>query len=371
MIVGVPKEIKDHEYRTAVTPAGVQQLVKDGHRVLVQSGTGNGSSLGDEDYCQAGAELMQSAKEVFDASDLIVKVKEPQPAEFEFLREGLILFTYLHLAPEPELTRELLRRKVIAIGYETVQLPDGSLPLLTPMSEVAGRMAVQEGAKYLENTRGGKGILLGGVPGVRSGVVTILGGGIVGLNAAKAASGLGARVNIMDTSLQRLRFLDDVLHNVTTLIYTPMALEKILPTTDVLIGAVLARGARAPKLVTRPMLKLMEKGSVIVDVSIDQGGCVETSHPTTHSDPTYIVDGIVHYCVANMPGAAAHTSTFALTNATFPYVRQLANQGFQKAIREDLALAKGVNTYNGRLTESAVAEALGFEYTPLEQIFAS
>lgn len=367
MIVGVPKEIKDHEYRVSITPAGVQQLVNDGHRVLVQTGAGVGSSFSDDDYRGAGAEMVKSAKKIFHDAEMIVKVKEPQPSEYASLRPGLILFTYLHLAPEPELTAELLRRQVTAIGYETVQLEDGSLPLLTPMSEVAGRMAVYEGAKYLESARGGKGILLSGVPGVRPGSVVIIGGGVAGLNAAKVACGLGARVTILDISLQRLRFLDDILHNVTTLVYSPLALEEILPSTDVLIGAVLVPGAKAPKLVTRAMLKRMQKGSVIVDVCIDQGGCMETSRPTTHSNPTYMVDEIVHYCVTNMPGAVAHTSTFALTNATLPYVRKLAQLGFSKAIAENRALARGVNTYGGKLTDRAVAGALKREYTSIER----
>ncbi len=367
MIIGVPKEIKDHEYRVAVTPAGVHQLVEQGHEVLVQSGAGKGSSLSDEDYRKEGANLVKSPEKIFKSADMIVKVKEPQPSEYEMLRPGLILFTYLHLAAETELTRELMKRGVTAIGYETVQLEDGKLPLLTPMSEVAGRMAVHEGAKYLESARGGKGVLLSGVPGVRPGVVTILGGGTAGMNAAKVASGLGARVNILDISLPRLRYLDDILHNVNTLMYTPLALRELLPRTDVLIGTVLVRGARAPKLVSRSMLKLMEKGSVIVDVSIDQGGCIETSKPTTHTDPIYIVDGIIHYCVANMPGAVAHTSTFALTNATFPYVLKLANHGYEETIKKDPALAKGVNVTEGKLTDSAVAEALKLKYTPLEE----
>ncbi len=367
MIIGVPKEIKDHEYRVAVTPAGVQQLVEAGHDVLVQLGAGKGSSLSDEDYRHAGATMMKSPEKIYEKAEMVVKVKEPQPSEYDFLRPNLILFTYLHLAAEPKLTRELMKRNVISIGYETVQLEDGKLPLLTPMSEVAGRMAVHEGAKYLESARGGKGVLLTGVPGVRPGVVTILGGGIAGMNAAKVASGLGARVQILDISLPRLRYLDDILHNVTTLVYTPLALSRLLPQTDLLIGTVLVRGARAPKLIKRSMLKSMEKGSVIVDVSVDQGGCVETSRPTTHSDPTFIVDGIVHYCVANMPGAVAHTSTFALTNATFPYFMKLANSGVKKAVEDDQSLAKGIHTINGKLTEKAVAEALGVEYVALDK----
>ncbi|MBZ0258029.1 alanine dehydrogenase, partial [bacterium] len=294
-------------------------------------------------------------------------VKEPQPQEVRMLKEGQILFTYLHLAPEPELTRELMKRKVIAIGYETVQLENGQLPLLTPMSEVAGRMSVYEGAKHLTSVHGGKGVLLSGVPGVRPGVVTILGGGVAGTNAAKVALGLDATVNILDVSLPRLRYLDDILHGVNTIYNTPMALEALLPKTDLLIGTVLVRGARAPKLVTRKMLKLMEKGSVIVDVAIDQGGCIATSKPTTHEKPTYMVDGVVHYCVANMPGAVAHTSTHALTNATMPYVLKLANLGYLKAIQTDNALANGVNVINGYLTELHVSQSLKVPFTPLEK----
>jgi alanine dehydrogenase len=366
MIIGVPKEIKDHEYRVALTPAGVQQLVMGKHQVLVQTGAGKGSSMSDDDYRNAGAKMIKSPERIFAEADIIVKVKEPQPEEYSYLRDGLILFTYLHLAPEPVLTQELMKRNVIAIGYETVQLENGTLPLLIPMSEVAGRMSIYEGAKYLESARGGKGVLLSGVPGARPGDITIVGGGVAGLNAAKVAKGMGARVNIMDISLPRLRYLDDVLHDVTTLIYTPLALEKLLPETDVFIGAVLTRGARASKVLTRKMLKKMEKGSVVVDISVDQGGCTETSRPTTHSDPIYIVDGIVHYCVSNMPGAVAHTSTFALTNATFPYIKELADRGFENAIKTNPALAKGVNVYNGKITDRAVAESLKLPYHPLE-----
>ncbi len=368
MIIGVPKEIKDHEYRVSITPAGVHQLVDAGHTVLVQKGAGKGSALSDKDYQDAGAEMTTTAEKVFSKADMLVKVKEPQPSEYEFLKPGLILFTYLHLAAEPKLTRELMKRGVTAIGYETVQQPDGKLPLLTPMSEVAGRMAVYEAAKYLESARGGKGVLLSGVPGVRPGNVTIVGGGTAGLNAAKVALGIGAQVTIMDISLPRLRYLDDILPHVTTLIFTPLALGDLLPLTDVLIGTVLIRGARAPKVVTRTMLRRMEAGSIIVDISIDQGGCVETSRPTTHSDPTFLVDGIVHYCVANMPGAVAHTSTFALTNATFPYVAKLANQGFWQAVKEDSALAAGVNVCKGKLTDQAVAEALELEFTSFDSM---
>lgn len=367
MKIGIPKEIKDHEYRVSITPAGVQQLVQAGHEVIVQNGAGKGSSLHDEDYKRAGARLVKTAKQIFGSAEMIVKVKEPQASEYPLMKKDQIMFTYLHLAADKKLTQALMKQKVVSIGYETVQLKDGSLPLLTPMSEVAGRMAVHEGAKYLESARGGKGVLLSGVPGVRAGMVTILGGGVAGLNAAKVAAGLGARVNVLDISLPRLRYLDDVLPTVNTIRFTPLALQELLPTTDVLICTVLVKGAKAPKLVTRNMLKLLEKGSVIVDISIDQGGCTETSKATTHSEPTYIVDGIVHYCVANMPGAVAHTSTYALTNATFPYVMKIANQGWKSACEKDESLAKGVHTVNGLLTEEEVAKAFGFIYTPYEQ----
>lgn len=365
MIIGVPKEIKDQEFRVAVTPAGTDQLVKAGHQVLVQKNAGKGSSMSDQEYRDAGATIVNSAKQVFERAEMVVKVKEPQPSEIKMLRSGQILFTYLHLAPEPELTRALMKQNVAAIGYETVQLEDGSLPLLTPMSEVAGRMSVYEGAKYLESTRGGKGLLISGVPGVRNATVTIIGGGVAGMNAATVALGLGAHVNVLDISLPRLRYLEEVLHGINTVYYTPMALEALLRQTDLLVGTVLVRGARAPKIVSRKMLRTMEKGSVVVDVSIDQGGCIATSKPTTHTDPTFIVDGIVHYCVANMPGAVAHTSTVALTNATLPYVLKLANQGFYDAIQNDASLANGVNTHKGKLTDAAVAEALKLPFTPL------
>ncbi|MBI1388837.1 MAG: alanine dehydrogenase [bacterium] len=367
MKIGVPKESKVHEYRVSITPAGVHQLTAASHEVIVEKGAGLGSGFSDDDYRRTGARIVSSPEPVFAKADTIVKVKEPQPDEWKQLRADQVLFTYLHLAPEPHLTRELMERGVAAIGYETVQLGDGSLPLLTPMSEVAGRMAVYAGVNHLCTMNGGKGVLLSGVPGVRPGIVTILGGGVAGANAARVAHGMGARVNILDVSLSRLRYLEDVIPGVNTVYYTPYALLDLLPGTDLLIGTVLIRGARTPKLVTRAMLKHMAKGSVIVDVSIDQGGCVATSKPTTHDKPTFVVDGIVHYCVANMPGAVAHTSTIALTNATFPYVMKLANQGFRDAVQQDAALAKGVNTVNGKLTSQAVAQALKLRYTPLEE----
>lgn len=371
MIIGVPKEIKEAENRVGLRPAGVEQLARAGHTVLIERGAGIGSSLEDADYENAGGTILEHAAEVFARAEMIVKVKEPQVEEFEYFRSGMILFTYLHLAAAGEVARALMEAEVTAIGYESVQTDEGRLPLLIPMSEVAGRMSVQEGAKYLESARGGKGILLGGVPGVRPGCVTILGGGTSGLNAAKVARGLGAEVNILDISLDRLRYLDDVLPGIHTMMYSPMALSQLLPRTDVLVGAVLLPGARAPHLVTRGMVQSMQRGSVIVDIAIDQGGCVETSRPTSHMDPIYIVDGVVHYCVTNMPGAVARTSTFALTNATFPYVEKIANLGFEGAIEADPSLWRGVNTYSGRLTNSEVAESIGEIPTSLESLLES
>lgn len=371
MIIGVPKEIKDNEYRVAVTPGGVEMLRQHGHRVLVQASAGEGSGFSDEEYARSGAEILPTAAEVWNNAEMIMKVKEPRPQEYGFLREGLLLFTYLHLAAEEELTHELLRRKVAAVAYETVELTDGRLPLLTPMSEVAGRMAVQVGAHYLEKAHGGRGKLLGGVPGVRPAQVTIIGGGVVGTNAAKIALGMGAHVVIIDKNIDRLRYLEDVLHgNLTTLASNPLNIANAVQRADLLIGAVLIHGARAPKLVTREMVSTMKPGSVIVDVAIDQGGCVETSKPTTHSHPTYEVDGVIHYGVTNMPGAVPRTSTYALSNATLSYALLLANHGLEEAVKSNPALAKGVNTYQGAVTYPAVAEAFGLEYTPLEKLLA-
>ncbi len=371
MIVGIPKEIKDNEYRVAITPGGVHMLAEAGHKVVVQAGAGAGSGFSDEEYARAGAEILPTAADVWQAAEMIMKVKEPRPEEYAFLRPGLLLFTYLHLAAEEELTHELLKREVIGVAYETVELDDGRLPLLTPMSEVAGRMAVQVGAHYLEKAHGGRGKLLGGVPGVRPADVVIIGGGIVGTNAAKMALGMGAHVTIIDKNIDRLRYLADVLHgNLTTLASNPLNIAHAVRVADFVIGAVLIHGARAPRLVTREMVSQMKPGSVIVDVAIDQGGCVETSHPTTHSNPTYLVDGVVHYGVTNMPGAVPRTSTYALSNATLPYALQLANLGFEEAVRRNPALARGANTYRGKVTYPAVAEAFGLEYTPLEQLLA-
>jgi len=360
MIIGVPKEIKDHETRVGLVPSGVTALREDGHRVLVQQGAGQGSSIPDQQYVEAGAELAATAAEVWARADLVVKVKEPQPAEYDFLRPGLILFTYLHLAPLPELTERLLEGRVSAVGYETIREPDGSLPLLTPMSEVAGRLAVQIGAVYLEATNGGRGVLLGGVPGVAPAEVVVLGGGVVGSNAARIAFGMGARVTIVDKNLNRLRQLDDIFASqVVTLASNSWTIREALRTADLVIGGVLIPGAAAPKLVRREMIAGMKRGAVVVDVSIDQGGCLETSRPTTHTDPVYFVDGVLHYCVSNMPAAVPHTSTFALTNATFPYLRELAAKGLEQACQDHPAIAEGVNTYAGHLTHPAVAEAQG------------
>jgi alanine dehydrogenase len=358
MKIGVPKEIKDHEARVGLVPSGVTALREAGHEVVVQTGAGKGSSLPDEDYTTAGATILPSAAEVWSAADLIVKVKEPQPAEYPFLRPDLLLFTYLHLAPLPELTQSLLQAKVSAVAYETIREKDGSLPLLTPMSEVAGRMSVQVGAQYLEAPNGGRGILLGGVPGVAPANVVILGGGVVGANAAKMAVGLGAHVTIIDRNLNRLRDLDDIFNSqLVTLASNTWTITESLKTADLVIGAVLIPGASAPKLVRREMLKLMKPGSVMVDVAIDQGGCFETSRATTHTQPIYFVDNVLHYCVSNMPAAVARTSTFALTNATFPYLLELANRGLKQACQHSQAITEGVNTYNGYLTYEAVAES--------------
>ncbi|MBW1742923.1 MAG: alanine dehydrogenase [Deltaproteobacteria bacterium] len=368
MIIGLPKEVKDDEYRVAMMPGGVWQIVESGHEVLVESGTGQESGFGDDEYKEAGARLVRTAKEAWGA-DLVIKVKEPQSSEYDFMRPGLVLFTYLHLAAERNLTSELLRHGVTAIAYETVECPDGSLPLLVPMSEVAGRMAVQVGAQLLEKTQGGRGKLLGGVPGVRPADVSILGAGVVGTNAAQIALGMGAHVILLDVDAHRIRYLDQVLHGrLTTLRANPVNIAEAVRKADLLIGAVLVKGAKAPCLVTRSMVKAMKPGSVVIDVAVDQGGCVETTRPSTHSDPIHLVDGVLHYGVSNMPGAVPRTSTYALSNATLPYLMQLAAEGIPRALKNDLSLAKGVNVYQGKVTYEAVAEALGLEYTPLESM---
>lgn len=369
MIIGVPKEIKNNENRVALTPAGAETLCKVGHSVLLEKNAGLGSGFSNANYAKAGAEILAKKKRLFEQAEMIMKVKEPLPAEYDLFHSGLILFTYLHLAPEPQLTKSLLAKKVIGIAYETIEGPNQTLPLLSPMSEVAGRMAVQVGAQLLEKPFGGKGILLGGVPGVEPAQVVIIGGGIVGGNAAKIALGMGGRVTIIDISIDRLRYLDDLFAGqVATVMSNNYNIASWARKADLLIGAVLIPGGKAPKLVTKKIVKTMEPGSVIVDVAIDQGGCIETiDHVTTHSNPSYIKHGVVHYAVANMPGAVARTSTIALTNATIGYALQLADKGFQRAIRENSGLAKGVNVINGKVTYRAVAEALNLPYTPLEE----
>jgi alanine dehydrogenase len=364
MIVGVPKEIKNQEYRVAIVPAGVHSLVADGHTVLVEKSAGEGSGMSDAEYLAAGAEIRLGAEDIFAEADMIVKVKEPLPEEYPLLREDQVLFTYLHLAPAPDLTKALLEQRIIGIAYETVQLANGSLPLLTPMSEVAGKLSVQVGAHYLEKASGGSGVLLAGVPGTSPGSVAIIGGGVVGTNAAKIALGMGANVTILDINLDRLRYLADVLPGRTTVLASnPYTIEQVVTEADVVVGALLIPGAKAKKVVTRAMMGKMRKGSVVVDVAIDQGGCVEGAVPTSHDDPVYSVDGVTMYCVANLPGAVSRTSTFALTNATFPYVSKLANLGYQEALRVDPALFKGLNVLKGKLVCEAVAQGVGMDFT--------
>lgn len=368
MIVGVPKEIKNNEYRVALTPAGVQQLVLHGHEVLVETSAGVGSHFADEEYVQAGAKIVPTAADAW-SGDMVVKVKEPQESEYDFMRSDLLLFTYLHLAAEEPLTHAMIRTGVTGIAYETVEARDGSLPLLTPMSEVAGRMSIQVAAHALEKPNGGRGKLMGGVTGVLPTNVVIIGGGIVGTNAAQMALGMGATVTIMDTNFDRLRYLEQVLHG---RFYTTSSnsynLANATADADVVVGGVLIKGAKAPKLVTREMIRNMRDGSVVVDVAVDQGGCIETTHVTTHDNPTYVVDGVVHYGVANMPGAVPRTSTYALSNATLPYVLHLADHGAEAACSAHAGLAKGMNTYKGAITYEAVAEAFGLVYTPLSDL---
>jgi alanine dehydrogenase len=365
MQIGVPKEIKTREYRVGVTPAGVRLLVASGHRVLVERGAGEGSGISDEQYVQAGAAIVAAAADTWGA-DMVVKVKEPLPAEYPFFRDGLVLYTYLHLAAEPALTRELLRRRVAAVAYETIQTADGRLPLLRPMSEVAGRMAEQVGASCLEKERGGKGVLLGGVPGTRRGRVVILGGGVVGRNAATIAVGMGAQVTVLDVRAKSMGYLEDVFgSSIETLYSNPHNVEETVRRADLVVGAVLIPGAVAPKLVTEALVGEMEKGSVVVDVAVDQGGCIETCRPTTHDHPTYEVSGVIHYCVPNMPGAVAQTSTWALSNVTIEYAQQIADLGLARAVAGDPALARGVNTFAGEVTCAPVAEAHGLAYRPL------
>lgn len=367
MIVGVPKEIMNNEYRVALVSAGVRDLVESGHRVLVERSAGEGSGISDEEYQRVGAEIKEPSQAVFEEAEMIVKVKEPLPPEYGLMREGQILFTYLHLAPALELTKALLTQKVIGIAYETVELADGSLPLLTPMSEIAGRLSIQVGAYYLQKENGGSGVLLGGVPGVKAGAVTIIGGGVVGTNAAKIALGMGACVTVLDININRLRYLSDIFEGkLITMASNKSNIEAAVADADLAVGAILIPGAKANKLITMDMLTKMRKGSVIVDVAVDQGGCCEASRPTTHDNPVFTTEGILHYCVTNMPGAVSRTSTFALTNATLPYIIKLADMGYQKAIQTDNALRKGLNVFKGKVVNAPVAESLQLEYTPLE-----
>jgi alanine dehydrogenase len=369
MIIGVPTEVKTREYRVGMIPAGARMLTARGHKVLVQQGAGLGSGIADEAFKAAGAEIVPGADEVWKRAEMIFKVKEPLPEEYPRMREGQILYTYLHLAAVPQLAHELARRGVTGVAYETIELDDGRLPLLQPMSAVAGRMAIQVAATYLEKEKGGKGILLGGVPGVRRGRVAIIGGGVVGQHAARMAIGLGALVNILDINPDTLSYIDDIYQGrVNTLYSDPLSIEDSVTRADVVVGAVLVAGAKAPRLVTEEMIKKMEPGSVIVDVAVDQGGCIETCHPTTHDDPTFTVHGVIHYCVANMPGAVARTSTFALNNATLAYGTKIADLGIVAAAAADRNLAKGINTYKGKVTHKAVAAAVNADFVPFANL---
>lgn len=369
MIVGVPKEIKNNENRVALTPAGAAELIKRGHEVYVQATAGNGSGFTDEDYLETGAKLLPTIEEVYAIAEMIIKVKEPIEPEYKLIKKGQILYTYFHFASSEELTNAMIEREAICLAYETVELEDRSLPLLIPMSEVAGRMSVQEGAKYLEKTFGGYGVLLGGVPGVPPAKVLIIGGGIVGTEAAKMAAGLGADVTIMDVSLKRLRYLDDIMPaNVKTMMSNDYNIREMVKSHDVIIGAVLIPGAKAPKLVTRDMLATMRPGTVMVDVAVDQGGCFETTKPTTHDDPTFVIDDVIQYCVANMPGAVPRTSTLALTNATLPFAMQLANKGWKQACQDSAPLRKGLNVVNGKVVYKGVAEAFGLTYLDVNSV---
>lgn len=369
MVIGVPREVKENEYRVAITPFGVEALVKEGHRVIVEEGAGLGSGFSDDEYRGAGATLVSSHEEVFEGANLILKVKEPVPEEYHLLREGIILFTFLHLAPNPELAKVLMERQISAIAYETVELEDGTLPILKPMSEIAGKLSVQIGATLLHRNRGGRGMLLGGIPGVEHGRVAILGAGTVGFNAAKVASALGARVIILDIDVRKLEIVENAFGgNVETVFSSPGNIEAVLLRSDLVVGCVLRKGGRTPVIVRRELVGRMKKGAAIVDVSIDQGGCIETSRPTTHSNPTFIEEGVVHYCVTNMPGVVPRTSTIALTNATLPYVAALARKGLKGRLREDPALRKGMNLFKGRVTHPTLADALGLGYTPIEEL---
>jgi len=365
MIVGAPKEIKRDEYRVSLLPVGVEELTRAGHRVLVETGAGLGSGITDQEYIKSGAEMVSTAKEVFGRSDMIIKVKEPQPAEVAMIRRGQIMFTYFHLAADKALTESLAASGVIAVAYETLSDENGRLPLLTPMSEVAGRMSIQEGAKYLERPQMGRGILLAGVPGVEPANIAILGGGVVGANAARIAAGFRANISLLDINMDRLRYLDDIMPpNVMVLFSDRHTVREQLRVADLVVGAVLVPGAKAPRLIEREDLKLMKPGSVIIDVAVDQGGCVATTKPTTHSDPTYVVDDVLHYCVANMPGAVGRTSTFALCNVTLPWALQIANRGVQAAANTLPPVARAINVYEGEVTNRAVAETFGMKFSP-------
>lgn len=369
MIIGVPKEIKNNENRVALTPAGVQELIKFNHKLYVQASAGTGSGFSDDEYRAAGAEILPTIDEVYGIAEMIIKVKEPIALEYNLIRENQLLFTYFHFASSRELTEAMIQRKAVCLAYETVEKADRSLPLLVPMSEVAGRMSIQEGAKYLEKPLKGRGILLGGVPGVPPAKVLVLGGGVVGTQAAKMAAGLGAQVTILDVSLPRLRYLSDIMPaNVITAMSNEYTIRNLIRDHDLIIGAVLIPGAKAPNLITREMLKTMRPGTVLVDVAVDQGGCIETCKPTTHEDPTFIIDDVVHYCVANMPGAVPYTSTLALTNATLPYAMQLANKGWQKACLDNAELLLGLNVVHGEIVYKGVSDAFGLPYTPLENV---
>ena len=369
MIIGVPKEIKTEEYRVGIVPAGVRLLKSSGHSVLIERGAGEGAGISDREFENAGAHLVSSPAEVYGETDLVMKVKEPLPPEYDLLKPGLMLYTFLHLAPAPKLTDALLDKDIIGIAYETIQQADGSLPLLTPMSEIAGRMAVQVGAHHLEKPSGGRGVLLGGVPGVSRGVVTVLGGGVVGTNAAKIAVGMGAMVNIIDINQARLMALDDIFGSaITTLISNPDTIERSVRESHLVIGAVLVPGGRAPSLISRKVVAQMKPGTVIVDVAVDQGGCCETCQPTTHDNPTFVVDNVIHYCVANMPGAVPRTATFALTNVTINYALKIANLGLKAAVASDSSLAKGINIYRTHVTHETVAQDLGYTYEPVEDL---
>ncbi len=367
MKIGILKEIKEAENRVSMTPSGAEVMVRNGHKVMVEKNAGSGSGFEDASYVSAGATIAATPERIFEDCEMVMHVKEPLPSEYDLIRENQIVFTYLHLAAAKELAGALKNSKSVCIAYETIEKEDGSLPLLTPMSEVAGRMAIQQGAKYLEMAQGGNGILLGGVPGVEPGMVVVIGGGVVGTNAAKMACGLGAKVYLLDMNLDRLRYLSDIMPaNCIAMMSSPATIRKLIKEADVVVGAVLIAGAKAPRLVTKEDLKTMKKGSVLVDVAIDQGGCFETSRATTHSDPVYTIDGVIHYCVANMPGAVAKTSTLALTNATLPYAVAIADKGWKKAMQEDPSLKKGLNICNGKVVNKPVAMATGYEYFPID-----